>query len=175
MTQASNLPGTPVPYVLRVLLVAPGVLGQLTVGCGGGLCWCRRRPHSPGLPKVIIGLEPWAGVFLVFSAGIFLPSRAPVSPVLAVRQQRAGSWCWGGCGGGAAVPGVTVAELSVAREFQGPARMAHTILAGMTLVTGWAVDASDVCTALCASLFLHARAGQAAVADISGRPHARLP
>ena len=139
MTQASNLPGTPVPYVLRVLLSRPAFWGSLLLGVV--VAWLvPAQTAQPWLPKVIIGWNLGAGVFLVFSAGhIFAKPRSSV-PVLAVRQQDGRQLVLGLAVAAALLClGVTVAELSVAREFQGPARMAHTILAGMTLVTGWAV------------------------------------
>ncbi|WP_309373738.1 DUF1345 domain-containing protein [Rhodoferax sp.] len=139
MKQASNPQVTPAPYALRVLLSRPAFWGSLLLGVV--VAWIvPAQAAQPWLPKVIIGWNLGAGVFLVFSAWhIFSKPRTSVQ-ALATKQQ-AGKWLVLGMAvvAGLLCLGVTMAELSVAREFQGPARMAHTILAGMTLVTTWAV------------------------------------
>ncbi len=138
MTQASNAPVTSVPYVLRVVLSRPAFWGCLLLGVVVG--WIvPAQDTQPWLPKLIIGWNVGAGVFLLFSAWhIFGKPRSSVR-VLSVLQNDGRQLVLGlalalllmclGC---------VVAELSQAREFSGPEHMAHLVLAGLTWMTAWA-------------------------------------
>ena len=137
MTQPSETAATHVPYVLRVVLSRPVFWGSLLLGLVVG--WIvPGQAGQPWLPKLIIGWNVGAGVFLLFSAWqIFGKPRSSVR-VLAVLQQDGRQLALGlalalilmclGC---------VVAELAQARSLAGPERLAHLVLAGLTWLTAW--------------------------------------
>jgi len=138
MTEGSNVPVSSVPYAMRVVVSRPAFWGCLLLGLVVG--WIvPAQQAQPWLPKLIIGWNVGAGVYLLFCAWqIFGKPRASMR-VLAVLQQD-----------GIALElalalglllmslGTIVAQLVQAQEFFGPERTAHQVLAGLTWMTAWA-------------------------------------
>jgi len=138
MTQPSETSATNVPYVLRVVLSRATFWGCLLLGLV--VAWIvPGQADQPWLPKLIIGWNVGAGVYLLFSAWqIFGKPRSSVR-VLAVLQQDG----WQLALGVAlalvllSLAGI-VAELAQARALFGPERTGHLVLAGLTWMTAWA-------------------------------------
>jgi uncharacterized membrane protein len=139
MSEAPNLSFTSVPYVLRVVLARPAFWGAWLVG--GVVAWIVPAPElQPWVAKAIWGWNAGAAVFLLAAALQIFGKPRTSARVLAVLQQDGRqlvlALAW------AAVLlclGAVVAELALARELGGPQRLAHTALAGLTLLSAWAV------------------------------------
>jgi len=139
MSEASNLSFTSVPYVLRVVLARPVFWGAWLLGVV--VAWIVPATDvQPWLAKAIFGWNAGAAVFLLGAAWqIFGKPRTSVR-VLAVLQQDGRFLVLG-----LVVVAVllclatVVAELALARELPAPQQLAHTALAGLTLLSAWAV------------------------------------
>lgn len=139
MSEVSNLSFTSVPYVLRVILARPVFWGAWLLGAV--VAWIVPAPElQPWLAKTIFGWNAGAGVFLLAAAWqIFGKPRTSVR-VLAVLQQDGRQLVLGLAVVAALLClGTVVAELALARELPAPQRLAHTVLAGLTLASAWAV------------------------------------
>lgn len=138
MSDASNVPLTTVPYVLRVVLSRPAFWGCLLLGVVVG--WIvPAQQTQPWLPKLIIGWNVGAGVYLLFSAWQIFGKPRSSARVLSVLQQD--GWQLALALALALVLmslGVIVAQMSQARAFFGPERTGHLVLAGLTWLTAWA-------------------------------------
>lgn len=138
MTPAESPSFSSVPYPLRVILARPALWGCLVLGVLVALLL--PLPPAQWLARVIIGWNVGAGVYLIFLARqIFATPRVRIR-VRAMLQQD-GRYLALGLALLAALLclGLVVAELSVARDFQGPERIAHMALAGLTWLTAWAL------------------------------------
>ena len=139
MSEASNLSFTSVPYVLRVILARPVFWGVWLLG--GVVAWIVPAPDvQPWLVKTILGWNAGAGVFLLGSAWqIFGQPRTSVR-VLAVLQHDGRQLVLAlALAAVLLCLGTVVAQLALARELPAPQRLAHTALAGLTLLSAWAV------------------------------------
>ena len=137
MTQPSETAATNVPYALRVVLSRAAFWGCLLLGVV--VAWIvPGQGAQPWLPKLIIGWNVGAGVYLLFSAWqIFGKPRSSVR-VLAVLQQDGWQLALGVALALVLLSlGGIVAQLAQARGLVGPERTGHMVLAGLTWMTAW--------------------------------------
>lgn len=139
MTEASPLTFTSVPYVLRVVLARPVFWGAWLLGAV--VAWIVPAPDlQPWLAKVTIGWNAGAAVFVLAAAWQIFGKPRTSARVLAVLQQDGRQLVLGLAVAAAVLClGVVVAELALARELPAPQRLAHTVLAGLTLLSAWVV------------------------------------
>ncbi len=137
MTQPSETAATNVPYALRVVLSRPAFWGCLLLGVMVG--WIvPGQAAQPWLPKLIIGWNVGAGVYLLFSAWQIFGKPRTSARVLAVLQQDGWQLALGVALALVLMSLVTiVAQLAQARDLTGPERTGHLVLAGLTWMTAW--------------------------------------
>lgn len=139
MSEASNLSFSSVPYVLRVILARPVFWGAWLVGAV--VAWIVPAAEVQAwVAKAILGWNAGAAVFLLGAAWqIFGKPRTSVR-VLAVLQQDGRQIVLGLVLVAVLLClGTVVAQLALARELPAAQRLAHTVLAGLTLASAWAV------------------------------------
>ena len=126
-----------VPYVLRVLLSRPLLWLSLVLGLGVARL-VPSQADQPWLNQALLGWNAGAGVFLALTARQFFGSPRSSARVRAMLQQDGGRLSLALAVMAALLcMGSVVAELALARDLWGPARLTAMALATLTFATAW--------------------------------------